>query len=184
MSAPWNLHSLYSLDPSSLDFLRRLYSLIRQDEEEQYLSSLQGSELARLVDFFDKVRAPPSAFCSVTNRALQTLSTISVDDDISRQCLRKLQAICAHRATLPSSYIVSDDLARVGDRPIAFGRVADVWWGTYCHKSVFIRSLKGVLGDDQTLKKVRVRCGVYLLRLLKTCGYCSRSSERLLYGKG
>ena len=65
MSAPWNLHRLYSLNPSSLDFLRRLHSLIRHDEEEQYLSSLQGSQLALLVDFLDEVRAVPSAFSSI-----------------------------------------------------------------------------------------------------------------------
>jgi len=62
MSVPWNLHCLYSLDPSSLDFPRRLHSLIRHDEEEQHLSNLQGSQLARLVDFLDEVRAVPSGF--------------------------------------------------------------------------------------------------------------------------
>jgi len=46
MSAPWNLYHFYSLDPSSIDFLHHLHSLIRHDEEEQYLSSLQGSQLA------------------------------------------------------------------------------------------------------------------------------------------
>ena len=56
MSVLWILYRLYSLDPSSPDFLRRLHSLIRHDEEEQYLSSLQGSQLTRLVDFLDEVR--------------------------------------------------------------------------------------------------------------------------------
>ena len=114
----------------------------------------------------------------------QALSAIPTTDNIARECLHKLQAICAHRTTLPSSYIVSDDLARVGDHPIALGGVTDTWRGTYRGGNVFIRSLKGDLSDDQTLKKVRVRCGVYLLGLLKTCGYYSRSSERLLCGKG
>ena len=62
MSTPWILNRLYSLDPSSLDFMRRLHSLIRHDEKEQYLSSLQGSQLTRLVDFLDEVRIVPSAF--------------------------------------------------------------------------------------------------------------------------
>ena len=62
MSTPWILHRLYTLDPSSPDFLRRLSSLIRYDQKEQYLIGLQGSELTRLVDFLDKVRATPSAF--------------------------------------------------------------------------------------------------------------------------
>jgi len=59
MSTPRILHRLYSLDPSSLDFSRQLYCLIRHDEREQYLTGLQGPELAQLVDFLDEVRALP-----------------------------------------------------------------------------------------------------------------------------
>ena len=66
MSTSWILNRLYSLDPSSLDFLRRLRSLIRIDEKEQYLSSLQGSQLTRLVDFLDEVRIIPSTFYQFT----------------------------------------------------------------------------------------------------------------------
>ena len=55
MSTIWNLHYLYSLGHSSPDFLRRLYSLFRYDEEEQYLSRLQGPELTRLLGFLDRV---------------------------------------------------------------------------------------------------------------------------------
>lgn len=60
MSASQVLQHLYSLDKSSPDFLRVLYGLIRHDEDEQYSSSLQGPELARLVDFLDDVRHFPS----------------------------------------------------------------------------------------------------------------------------
>ena len=179
MSAPWNLLHLYSLDPSSPDFLRRLHSLIRYDEKEQYLSSLQGSQLARLVDFLDEVRALPLAFCSVTKYILQTLGTISADDDLFQQSLRKLQAICAYHATLPSSYIISGEITRVGDHSIALSGIADVWEGTYRGRGVSIKSLKVPLNDDQTLKKVCIRCGTSLSRLLKnTFGHCSRSSKR------
>ena len=73
MSTSWILHRLYSLDPSSLDFSRRLRSLIRHDEEEQYLTSLQGQELARLVNFLDKVGALSSTFCPVTKRICRPL---------------------------------------------------------------------------------------------------------------
>ena len=64
MSTPWILYRLYTLDPSSLDFLRHLYCLIQHDEEDQYLSSLQGPELTRLVDFLDEVRALPFGLLS------------------------------------------------------------------------------------------------------------------------
>ena len=61
MSTLWTLRRLYSLDTSSPDFPRNLYCLFHHDEEEHYLANLQGSELARLVDFLDRVRTRPSA---------------------------------------------------------------------------------------------------------------------------
>ena len=69
MSTPWIFHRLYSLDSPSL-FLRHLYSLIRHDEVEQYLPSLQGPELTWLMDSLDEVRGLHSSFCPVTKRAL------------------------------------------------------------------------------------------------------------------
>ena len=62
MSASQILQQLYSLDISSPNLSRYIYCLIQRDEEDQYLSSLQGSELGRLVDFLDQVRTLPSAF--------------------------------------------------------------------------------------------------------------------------
>ena len=67
MSAPWILYRLYSLDPSSPDFLHRLYPLIRHDEKEQFSTSLQGLQLIRLVDLLDEVRTVPSAFINLRN---------------------------------------------------------------------------------------------------------------------
>ena len=61
MSTLWTLRRLYSLEVSSPDFSRNLYCLFRHDEEDHYLINLQGSELARLVDFLDRVRTCPSA---------------------------------------------------------------------------------------------------------------------------
>lgn len=68
MSTSQILQHLYSLDTSSPDFLRHLHCLIRNDEEEDYLSSLQGSELVRLVNFLDTVCPLPSAPRTVRNR--------------------------------------------------------------------------------------------------------------------
>ena len=56
------LQRLYSFDISSPDFLRNLHCLIQHDEQEQYLTSLRGSELTRLVDFLDEVRSLRLAF--------------------------------------------------------------------------------------------------------------------------
>jgi len=154
MSTQQLLQDLYSLDPSSPGISRLIYGLIRHDEDERYLSSLKGSELTRLVDFLDEVRTLLSAFRLVTKQVSQALSTISTADDVSRQCLHKLQVICSDNMTLPCSYTVSGDLARVGDKPVAFGGFADVWEGTHCGTKICIKALRVTLNDDPTLTKV------------------------------
>ena len=126
MSPPWILYRLYSLNTSSPDFLRNLYSLLRHDEEERYLLNLQGSELAQLVDFLDGVRTLPFAFHQFTKRTPQVLSFISTNRNISQRCLYKLRAICGHYETLPSSCTVSSEIARVRSGPIAVDAIADV----------------------------------------------------------
>jgi len=156
MSTSQILQHLYLLGTSSPDISRLVYSLIRRDEEERYLSSLKGSELARLVDFLDEVRILLSSFCLVTKWTLQTLSTIPATDDVFRRCLRKLQAVCGHRMTLPSSYTISGDLVRVGNRPVAFGGSADVWEGIHGGRKVCVKALRFYLNGDQALTKVRI----------------------------
>jgi len=157
MSTSQVLQYLYSLDTSSPDLPRYLYCLIRHDEEEQYLSSLQGLELGRLVDFLDEVCTLPYAFRPVSKRVLQALGIISVTDDVSRQCLHKLQAICGHHMTLPSSYNISGDLARVGHYPIANGGFADVWEGTHNGRRVCIKCPRVCVQDLQAVTQVRIQ---------------------------
>ena len=184
MSTPWILYRLYKLDISSAAFLPHLRSLIQHDEREQYFTSLQGPELARLVDFLGKVPTLPPAPRPVIKQVLQTLNAISAHDDISRQCLHKLQAICAHCATLPSSYIMSKNIARVGDHTIALGGIADMWEGAYRRRRVSVKCLKASPNDDPTLK-VCIRRVTSLSRLLKkTCGPCSHFAKRPSSGRG
>jgi len=115
MSARWVLQHLYSLDPSSVDFLCRLHYLIWCDEKEQYLTSLQGSELAQLTNFIDKVHAVPSAFHQFTKQTPQALGVIPITEDATRECLNKLQAICSDHKTLPPSHIIDPgEITRVG----------------------------------------------------------------------
>ena len=165
MSAIWNLHCLYSLDPSSPGFLRRLYALIRYDGEEQYLSSLHGRELNRLLNFLDRVCSLLPPFRPPTNQALQTLDAIPSNDDVSIQCLRKLQAICGHHAAVPPSSFASGEIIRIGDNPVVLGGVSDIWEGFHRNKRVSIERLKGPLSDNQACKKVRVRCENPLIRV-------------------
>ena len=179
------LQRLYSLGTSSPDFLRHLYLLIQRDEKEQYLTSLQGSELVRLVDFLDEVRAVLAVFYQFTKRTSQALDVIPTTDNVARETLHKLQAICGHQVTLPSSYIISDEIARVGDSPIILGDIVDVWEGNYRGKKVSIKSLRIHMKNYQTLKKVRIWCCTSSSCLLKHIrGSCSHSSKTPLPGKG
>jgi len=157
MSTSQILQHLYSLEVSSPEIPRLLDGLIQHDEEEQYLSRLRGSELTRLVDFLDQVRALLSAFRPVTRQTLQALDAIPATNDISRQCLSKLQAICGDSMTLPSSYATTGDLVRVGGHPIAFGSLVDVWEAVHGGRKVCVKVLKVSINDDQTLTKVRIR---------------------------
>ncbi|KAF9777371.1 kinase-like domain-containing protein [Thelephora terrestris] len=125
MSTAQVLQHLYSLDTSSSDVLRCLYCLLRSDDEEQHLTTLQGSELIRLVDFLDEI-----------------LDAIPIADDVFRRCLHKLRTICGHNAILPSSYAILGDLARVGDDPFDFGGFSDVWKGTHNGRKVCIKRLR------------------------------------------
>ena len=155
---PQFLRCLYSLDAASPRFLRHIHCLIQHDKEEQYLSSLQGSELAQLVDFLDEVCALPPAFRPVMEQILQTLNAIPTTEDVFRQCLHKLQVICGHHMTLPSSYSISGKLTKVGDYPVSLdGGSADVWKGTHNGRSVCIKCPRVSEEDLQAVTEVRAQ---------------------------
>jgi len=110
MSTPWILHRLYTLDTSSSDFLRGLYSLIRHDEKEQYLISLQGLELTRLVDFLDKVRTVSSFFQISSVReilyrsSVPSLQPTMSDENVYTSC--KQSAVTTRPYHPRTSYLV------------------------------------------------------------------------------
>jgi len=153
MSVSQVLESLYSLGVSSPATPELLHNLFQYDA---YLLNLQGSELTRLLDFLDEVRALPPVVRLVTKQTLQVIDAIPTADDISRQCLRKLQVLCEHHMILPSSYIISGTLARIDDPPTSSG-FADVWKGTHRGREVCIKRLRVHPDGDRILKKVRVR---------------------------
>jgi len=93
-----------------------------------------------------------------SERILQALNVVPTTDDVFRQCLHKLQAICGHHMTLPSSHNVSGDLARVGGYPISVdGGTADVWEGTHGGKKVCIKCPRVCMEDLRTVTQVRIQ---------------------------
>ena len=159
MSTSRVLQHLYSLDTaSSPDLLRYLDYLIQSDDEERYLSSLQGSELTRLVDFLDSVRPSLPVSFQLTSRTPQVLDSVTITDDVSVRCLHKLQAICGHHEILPSSYNFSGDLTRVDSHPIYSGGFSDTWEGIHDGKMVCIERLMITKQTCQDVEKVCMCC--------------------------
>ena len=154
MSTSQVLHRIYSLDTSSPDFLRYLYCLIQNDEEEQYLASLQGPELTRFVNFLDGVRTFSPASFKLIKQTVQVLGVAPVTDDVSRRCVHKLRTICSNHAILPSSYMISGDLVRVDNDPVAFGGFSDVWEGTHNGIKVCIKHLRVSQQIREAVEKV------------------------------
>lgn len=153
------LRQLYSLKTSSSDFLRVLYAFFRSDEDEQYSKTLDGPELTRLVDFLDEVRPLLRLFpVPLQTKTPKALCSIHNTDDVFRQCLRKLRAICGTHAILPTSHIISGDLVeRTGVSAIDYGGFADVWVGNHVGNRVCIKALRIPLNDAGGLRKVRIQ---------------------------
>ena len=90
MTTPKILQLLYSFNTFSPEFSLCLDRLIQSDEEDHYLSNLQGLELTRLVDFLDKVRVFPSASSSSRGRFFRpsesSLSPKTFPDDVCTSC--------------------------------------------------------------------------------------------------
>lgn len=158
MSTSQVLQRLYSLDTSSPDFLRHLYCLIQNDEEDQYLSSLRGSELTRLVNFLDEVCPLFLAFPQLTKQkqTVRILGAAPIVDDMFRRCLHKLRVICSDHAILPSWYTISGDLAQIGNNPVAVGGFSEVWRGTHNGRNVCIKRLKVSDQSREAAEKVSV----------------------------
>lgn len=142
MSISRVLERLYTLDTFSPYFSRDLYWVIKTDEREQYLASLQGPELSRLVDFLYRVRSLIFSSFQPTKRSSQALGVPTISEVTRKTCLHKLQAICGYHRTLPSPCLVSGDLAQVGGHPATSGELSDVWEGTYHNSRVCIKHLR------------------------------------------
>ena len=116
MSASEILQYLYSLDTSSPDFLRVLYGLIRHDEDEQYSSSLEGEELARLVDFLDDVCPLPQFFVPIQTGlrrpSVLFLPQMTSSDNVYANC--EPSAATTRLCHLRTSYVAtSPELVKV-----------------------------------------------------------------------
>ena len=163
MSASEILQQLYTMEASSPDFLRVLYAWIRSDEDEQYSRNLEGGELTRLVEFLDGVCPLSPTPSLLTNKIFKALGSISTSDEVYRQCLRKLRAICGHHTILPASHIITGNLFRTEEDPFTSGGFADLWKGDHDGNKVCIKVLRVSPQSRLSVIKVRIqRCHMLL----------------------
>ena len=87
---------------------------------------LQGSELTRPLDFFDRACAFLSAFRLATKQALQIIDAIPSSDD---KCFRKLKAIWGLHAALPSEDQVTTNSEPCEKYAANIHKVARLWTG-------------------------------------------------------
>lgn len=110
---------------------------------------------------------------TLTERTLQSLDVLLVADDISQQCLHKLQAICIHHSILPSSHVLLGKLTKVGDEPVASSWFSDVWQGVHNGKKVCVKSLRRTIQNLQTIEKVNICYRHIFSHLLKHPRCCT-----------
>ena len=92
---------------------------------------------------------------------------LPTNNDVARECLKKLHAICTDHGALPSSYILSSRLVEVGPYSVY-----------HCGNEYSLGSYRGdgvgvvVLSNLRSIKKVRTQHCVSSQRLLMdTPGY-------------
>ena len=68
---------------------------------------------------------------------------------------KKFRQLCGLAGSLPASHIISEDLIRTSEEPVASGGYGDVWEGIYNDKRVAIKALR-VYRDDDVRKVSKV----------------------------
>ena len=97
---------------------------------------------------------------------------LPINNDVTRECLKKLHAICADHGALPSSYIIPIELIKLapdGQRCIDYS----CFEGTYRDEKVCVVSTN----EHRRNKKVRINYCLSSPRLLMVILGCCRYSQ-------
>lgn len=73
---------------------------------------------------------------------------------------KKFRQLCGRAGSLPASHIISENLIRTSEEPVASGGYGDVWEGIYNDKRVAIKALR-VYRDDDVRKVSKVTHPVF-----------------------
>ena len=152
MSPSKPLQTLRDLSRASPHFHSQLIDLLRGNEYRDVIPSLQGQDLAWLVDYLDNVSlhgVPPVPHSPLA----QVLCEISDPSSVPfREPLDELKRICGLKTVLPEACTLSDSL------------LGCVYEGTFNGSRVRVRRVRThSKGDPQKVKEVRIPWHDFLL---------------------
>lgn len=148
MNPPCPLQPLRDLDRTSHQFHRKLSILLNGNACQGVISSLEGEDLAWLVEYLDDV-SPYAIFLNLRFTSTQVLTSISDPSSLEyKEFLRELGRICGLKQLLPKSCVRSDSPLNVR-LPFAPG-------GTFDRSRLWVRPLRiHPNGDQQKAKEAR-----------------------------
>jgi len=138
------LRQLGLLDGPSPEFHDQLTNILDGEEYARCVMDLQGGDLARLVDYLDKVRYRASLLRPHL-KSPKALDTLHPASPVFHRCLYELRHVCGTRAVLPTSCTPPSPLTTIGRQPIALRSSGDLYEG---------RTLDGL---KVRINRVRVR---------------------------
>jgi hypothetical protein len=145
--------NIYSTEITSNECLSEVLSLLSCPSRIAVARSLRENEAQTFIDFLDRVSTKLHAPClGDLGRQTQILVRSRLDGKPWQRCLRLLSKICKASRIVPTSYILQQELIRVG-RVRYYGGFADVSDGDYLGCPVAIKRLK-MEGDSDRLFKV------------------------------
>jgi serine/threonine protein kinase len=119
------LERLTDFDASSESSMRILQHALDSPADVRFAMRLRGQDAQRIIDILD-----------------QAMHSTQAHPGIVEKFHRTLIKTCGQTGLLPSSYMLSEGLTKIGNLPIASGGFADVWKGLYKDHGVAIKSLR------------------------------------------
>ena len=162
-----------SMETTSNECLAKVRSLLNCKSEMNVARGFRGDEAQTFIDFIDRVSKSCAPCFDNLGCQTKVLARSHLDKKLRQRGLLLLSKICKPNGIVPTSYVLQEELIRVG-RLHHRGGPADVSEGEYLGfpgGPVAIKCLKMNEGDsDRTFK-------VPLINF--TCYYCSTSTKRL-----
>ena len=130
-------------DISAVESVSYIRSFIHSSSRIAAARNLRGKEAQRLIDLIDQVSSvlQHDDVIRGAEHGIQGLALKELDGDLRRQCLHLLYKVCKACELLPTSYVLQQELIRIGSVRCC-GGFADISEGEYLGRRVAIKNLR------------------------------------------